>query len=133
MGKGSEMPTERIRELRQRIAEINEELEPLIQQRDNFELDIDEYTDKFDQMLNDTVGVVEICGIEFEPSRILQELDPTAYRIALNNFIADIDIEDDPEYKSLVNDIDDLEYELEKWTDDADELEAEYWEEQKGE
>jgi hypothetical protein len=32
------------------------------------------------------IETVTVCGQEFNPSRILEELDPTAYRCGLNDF-----------------------------------------------
>ena len=36
--------------------------------------------EEFDQLLDES-GPVEICGIKFDPSRILRELDPIAYNV----------------------------------------------------
>ena len=40
----------------------------------------------FDQMLNDTVKPFLFGGSEYEPARVLSEIDPIAYREAFNNW-----------------------------------------------
>lgn len=42
--------------------------------------------ESFDALL-DEAGTVEIAGISFDRSRILREIDPTAYRCGLHDFI----------------------------------------------
>ena len=62
-----------------------------------------------DEML-DNDGVVTVAGMEFYPSAIIKEMDPTAYRIMCSDF-AD-------------NMIEDLRYDLERLDEeiDADEV-----------
>lgn len=40
----------------------------------------------FDQMLNDTVKPFVFGGSEYEPSRVLNEIDPIAYQTAFNDW-----------------------------------------------
>lgn len=40
----------------------------------------------FDEFIDETNQTVTIMGIDFDPSRILKELDPTAYRCGLAGF-----------------------------------------------
>ena len=40
--------------------------------------------DAYDEML-DEAGPVTVCGMEFYPSRILEELDPIAYRCGFSD------------------------------------------------
>jgi len=42
--------------------------------------------ERYDSLLDDD-GAVEVAGLPFDPSRILRELDPTAYRCGLLDFI----------------------------------------------
>ncbi len=46
---------------------------------------IDDY-DAYNEML-DSEGTVTVAGMEFYPSRILEELDPTAYRCGYNDWV----------------------------------------------
>lgn len=41
--------------------------------------------DSYNEMLN-TYGIVKIGILEFEPARIVEELDPTAYRVGFNDY-----------------------------------------------
>lgn len=42
--------------------------------------------ERYDEMLDDVYGTVEIAGYTFDTSRALKELDPTAYRCGLVDF-----------------------------------------------
>ena len=46
---------------------------------------IDAY-DSYDESL-DSDGVVNVGGLEFYPSRIIEELDPVAYRCGYNDWV----------------------------------------------
>ena len=47
--------------------------------------EIDEY-DAYDEAL-DSEGTVTVAGMEFYPSRILEELDPVAYHCGYNDWV----------------------------------------------
>ena len=47
--------------------------------------EIDDY-DAYDKSL-DSEGTVTVAGMEFNPSRILEELDPVAYRCGYNDWV----------------------------------------------
>ena len=42
---------------------------------------------RYSDWIDELRGPVKIAGITFQPSRILQELDPTAYRCGFNNYL----------------------------------------------
>ena len=65
------------------IEELTEEQEQLVIS----ELDSVDVDDKYEDMLDSFNQSIFICGIEFEPSRILRELDPTAYSCGLNDWL----------------------------------------------
>lgn len=46
-----------------------------------------ELEERYDEMLNECYGTVEIAGMEYETSRALYELDPIAYRCGFNDWI----------------------------------------------
>ena len=50
------------------------------------ELENGENTGEYDDMLDDSYGEVDICGMKYQSSRALKELDPTAYRCGLNDY-----------------------------------------------
>lgn len=41
----------------------------------------------FDDMLDEITGPVKVGGLEFVASRVLREMDPTAYRVGLHDYI----------------------------------------------
>ena len=44
-------------------------------------------TDLYDSMLDDCYDDVNICGLNYVPSRALKEVDPIAYRCGCNDYI----------------------------------------------
>jgi predicted nucleic acid-binding Zn-ribbon protein len=78
---------------------------------DNFELDVDDYENSYQEAL-DSDGPVIIAGMKFDPSYALQELDPTAYRCGLGDYVDSIEKDDDPTYKKLEEELETLEDEL---------------------
>ena len=54
------------------------------------QLDEDEIEQKFKDELDDTYGTVSFGDFSFEPSRILEELDPIAFRDGLSNAEEDL-------------------------------------------
>ena len=82
--------------------ELREELEE--KQARYKELEDQENTDEYDEIL-DEQGPVIVAGMEFMPSAILKEMDPTAYRCGLNDF-------NDAEMSDLEGEIEDLKKDL---------------------
>ena len=82
--------------------ELREELEE--KQKRYAELEAGENTDSYDEAL-DAEGPVKVGGLEYMPSHILKEVDPTAYRCGLNDY-------NDSEMSDLESEIDDLKKEL---------------------
>ena|SRR5579859_4351971 len=69
--------------MRNTAEEIREELET---KKTRLEvLENNENTDEYDEVL-DQEGPVEICGLTFDASRIVKELDETAYRCGMNDY-----------------------------------------------
>lgn len=50
----------------------------------------------YDEMLDELYPTMDIAGIEFEPSRVLKELDPIAYRCGFNDWLDSCDMTTDP-------------------------------------
>jgi hypothetical protein len=96
----------------ERVEFLEREIEKLKNQIEKFELDPDDYSDQFDELL-DEQGEVKIGNLGYYPSYILKNCDPIAYRCGLNDFIDCIDIEDIEEYKDLVEELEELEIGLE--------------------
>jgi len=95
-------------ELETRIEEIQQEIETLTKEQDNIEIDNDEHEDAYCDML-DEISTVEIGSLTYNPSTVLREVDPTAYRCGLNDYVDSIDIEDTDDWKDLDYKIHDLE------------------------
>ena len=102
----------------------NNELANATLERDSLEIDEDEHEEAYIESLN-CEGAVSVCGIEFDPSRILKELDPIAYRCGLSDFCQCFNIEDTAEYKELSDTIEQLEDELTDLEAELVELEKE--------
>lgn len=92
-------------ELLKRIGEIENELY-------NFEIDPDNYEESYKDLIDDIYGPVTIAGVKFTASRILEELDPIAYRCGLTDYVDGLDVTDDEEYRALESGLADLESEL---------------------
>lgn len=77
---------------------------------DSFEIEVSD--EEYDFWL-DSEGKVSVCGLEFDPSDILKNCDPTAYRCGKSDYADSLDKEDQEEYKELGSELEDLESELE--------------------
>ena len=78
---------------------------------ENFELDPDDYEDSYKESL-DSEGPVNVAGMQFDASRIIEELDPTAYRCGLVDYVDSIDKAEDAGYIELTEELETLEDEL---------------------
>jgi hypothetical protein len=50
----------------------------------------------YDEMLDELHSPIIIGGIEFDPSRVLKELDPIAYQCGFNDWLDSCDLTTDP-------------------------------------
>jgi len=91
---------------------------------DNFELDNDDYEESYKEAI-DSDGPVTVAGITFDPSRILQEMDPIAYGCGLNDYVDGIDQEEDPKFQELVGELETLQDELADLEGELEDLEEE--------
>jgi len=114
--QGDNMPT---------LTELNSKLDELIKERgelqndlDGLELDPEDYTEQYEEMLNEVYG--EFMG--FEAARILKELDPIAYRCSLLDYVDNFHhIEETAEYINLEEEIEAIESEIEAIEEEIDE------------
>lgn len=91
---------------------------------DSFEIDPYEHEEDYKENL-DSEGEVNVCGLTFLPSQIIEELDPTAYRCGLIDYIDSLEVSDDPKYKELEEELESLEDELSDLENELEELENE--------
>ena len=94
-----------------RIEELKKDIADLKKQIDNFKLDPYDYEGDYCNML-DEQGYVRIGSLTFSPSEIVRELDETAYRCGLNDYIDSLDVKDDSDYQRLEEELEELEDEL---------------------
>ena len=113
-----EMKEQEIRKMQALIADKEK-------QQSQIELDPDNYEDQFDDMLNDSIPEIEIGCLTYSPSHVLKNVDPTAYRCSLNDFVDSLDVEDSDEYKELQEEIDQLKYDIEELESEIEDLESE--------
>jgi hypothetical protein len=50
----------------------------------------------YDEMLDELHSPIIVGGIEFDPSRVLKELDPIAYQCGFNDWLDSCDLTTDP-------------------------------------
>lgn len=113
---------EEIDDLRAQLEEKQKELAEVESEIDTFEPDLYDYEDLYNEMLDEEE--VTVGGMSFSGSYALQQLDPTAYRVGLIDYVDSLDIDPPEEWTdrkeeleeeidALEVDIDDLESELE--------------------
>ena len=113
-----EMKEHEIRKMQAQIADKEK-------QQSNIEIDPDDYEDQFDDMLDESTQEIEIGCLTYSPSHVLKNVDPTAYRCSLNDFVDSLDVEDSDEYKELQEEIDQLKSDIEDLESEIEDLESE--------
>ena len=113
-----------LRGLRLELKDTERDLDEVQTAVDNFEIDEYNYEEQYCEMLNED-GDIMIGSLRFTPSDVLNEMDPTAYRIGLSDYVDSLDIDDDPEYKKLKEDLESLEENKEGTEEMIEELEEE--------
>lgn len=106
---------EKYREDEQRCQEIKSDLRMLRKQLEDYDYDVDNYTMKFDERLDEIFPHPKFGELHFSPSVIIEKLDPTAYGCWLSEFADQEFAQDktsDSGYVELEEMITDLEDEL---------------------
>ena len=93
-------------EIKSRITEIEGEIA-------DFEINPEDYEEEYQKML-DEISTIEIGNLKYTGSHVLKEVDPVAYICGLNNYVNGLAIEDDQGYKDLIEELEDLKFELDK-------------------
>jgi len=91
---------------------------------ENFEIDVDDQEGAYKEAL-DSDGPVSVAGMKFDASHILEELDPTAYRCGLVDYVDGLEKDDDPKYKELTEELETLQDELADLEGELEELDDE--------
>lgn len=79
--------------------------------------------------LDESEETVTICGHEYAAGYALEQVDPTAFRCGMNDWIDSLDKEDEDDYKELMQEVEDLEDEITDLEEKIEELENEEEEE----
>jgi predicted transcriptional regulator len=107
-----------------KIAELAQQAKALQAQIDNFELDPEYYADQYDEMLDDAHG--DFLGMN--ASSIVKEMDPTAYRCGLLDYLDSLDQDEEKmnndECLELFNQLEEIENEIEELEEELAELEG---------
>jgi RNase adaptor protein for sRNA GlmZ degradation len=75
---------------------------------DTFELTATDFTDEFDAVIDDTYEDVTIVGNYYTSSYAFKNVCPTDYRLALQEYVDNIDKEDVPAYRELLLELEGL-------------------------
>ena len=111
-----EMKEHEIRKMRSMISDKEK-------QQSKIELDPDDFADQFDASLDESIPEIKIGCLTYPPSHVLKNVDPTAYRCSLNDFVDSLDVEDSEEYKALQSEIDQLQSDIEDLESEIEDLE----------
>lgn len=111
-----QMKEQEIRKMQSQIADKEK-------QQSQIELDPDDFEDQFDDSLDNSIPEIEIGCLTYSPSHVLKNVDPTAYRCGLNDFVDSLDVEDSDEYKALQEEIDQLKSDIEDLESEIEDLE----------
>ena len=102
------------KELEQAIKQKTIEIEEKQKEIDCWEADNDDYEDQYCECLN-SQGDIIIGSLHYTPSMVLKEVDPTAYRCGLNDYVDGLDLtpnELNKELEALEDELEELEEEL---------------------
>lgn len=101
-----------------------QEIKDLEESIENFEIDPDSCEEQYCEML-DEQGDIEIGNITLTPSDVLRKMDPIAYRTGLSDYVDVLDIDNDPSYNELKEELSDLEDDKERSEELIEELQEE--------
>ena len=111
-------------QIKAKIAELAQQAKALQAQIDGFELDPDDYTDQYDDMLNECHG--DFLGMN--ASYILKKMDNVAYRCGLLDYLDRLDQDeekmDNDECLELFNQLEEIKSEIEELEDKLTEMDG---------
>jgi predicted nucleic acid-binding Zn-ribbon protein len=110
--------------LEKQIYDLENEIAALENEIADYEIDPYDFEDEYCEAL-DCEGPVSVCGFEFNPSDILKEMDPTAYRCGLVDYVDSIDINDLDEFSAMAEKLEEMKEELSLLEEELEELENE--------
>jgi predicted nuclease with TOPRIM domain len=116
---------EALQSKQEKLEEIESELDEVTEKMDNFEIDPYDFEDRYQDMINDCYGDVNLGGMSWSADYVLRELDPTMYKCGLLDYVDSIDKEDVEKYKELMEEQEELEKSKEKIEEEIEEIEQE--------
>jgi predicted nucleic acid-binding Zn-ribbon protein len=111
-------------ELEKAIEIKQAEIDAKEKELENFEIDVDDHEADYKDAL-DSDGPVNVAGMKFDTHRIIEELDPTAYRCGLVDYVDSLEKDDDPKYQELTEELEILQDELSDLESELEDLEEE--------
>lgn len=96
-----------------KIEELKKAIQDKQREIDTWEANPDDYVEQYEDML-DEISEVKIGSLTYSASLVLKEVDPTAYRCGLVDYVDSLELE--PE---------ELQKELEELQDELEDLESE--------
>ena len=103
-----------------KIAELTQQAKALQSQIDNFELDPNDYVDQYDEMLDEVNG--DFLGMN--ASYILKNMDPTAYRCGLLDYLDSLDQDEEKmnndDCAELIEELEEIESKIEELEDELE-------------
>lgn len=91
------------------IKEVNQQIQDF--DKSSY-VDIYDWQERYNEMLDEVYGDVTICGYTYDSSYALKEVDPIAYQCGKNDWLDSLDNDEFDEYKELVSKLEELESEL---------------------
>ena len=116
---------EKLYKAQQVLEEMECDLEDIEEEEETFELDPNDFEEQYCEML-DSEGTVDVWGMKFDPSRILKELDPTAFNCGLGDYVDSLDNDASKEYKDIQERLEEAEQEKDEAEEKVTELRKEY-------
>ena len=120
----------KIQQIEAKIAELSQQAKALQAQIDGFELDPDDYAERYNDMLDN--DMLDECHGDFmgmNASYILKGMDPVAYRCGLLDYLDGLDQDeekmDNDECLELFNQLEDIESKIEELEEELAELDNE--------
>lgn len=101
----------KIAELQRIIGVLEDQKKAKQKELDSFELDPEDYTEQYDSDL-DELNEINIGSLTYSASYVLKNIDETAYRCGLNDYVDSLDKEEQKEYKELESELEQIEEEL---------------------
>lgn len=113
---------QQIAELESNLRGVKKELSDIQNEINNFDASDYVAESQYDDMLDECYDMVNIGNLSYYPSKVLEAVDPIAYRCGYNDYVDSIDLDAIQEYCELVEQKETLESEIEDIQNEIDDL-----------